>query len=145
MNNIFNYVTRSDATNRKLIDGVNCSPESALEEFRFVKKQFGKDAMQNDPTRSGTRYLFEKYINPGWTGYSWNTELFPDYRAFLNELNEMGHKVTLNLHPAEGVRWFEDMYEEFAKTDYAPKLKWLKDDRGKSQNHPTYQQRVPLE
>ena len=43
MNNIFNYVTRSDATNRKLIDGVNCSPESALEEFRFVKKQFGKE------------------------------------------------------------------------------------------------------
>ena len=43
MNNIFNYVIRSDATNRKLIDGVNCSPESALEEFRFVKKQFGKE------------------------------------------------------------------------------------------------------
>ena len=43
MNNIFNYVTRSDATNRKLIDGVNCSPESALDEFRFVKKQFGKE------------------------------------------------------------------------------------------------------
>ena len=79
-----------------------------------VKKQFGKDAMQNDPSRSGTRYLFEKVINPGWTGYSWNTDLFPDYKAFLKELNDMGHKVTLNLHPAEGVRWFEDMYEEFA-------------------------------
>ena len=42
MNNIFNYVTRTEATEDNLVDGVNCSPESALEEFRFVKKQFGK-------------------------------------------------------------------------------------------------------
>lgn len=43
MNNIFNYVTRADATTPELVDGVNCSPETALEEFRFVKKQFGKE------------------------------------------------------------------------------------------------------
>ena len=50
----------------------------------------------------------------GWTGYSWNTELFPDYRAFLKKVKERGYAVTLNLHPATGVRWFEDMYEEMA-------------------------------
>ncbi len=50
----------------------------------------------------------------GWTGYSWNTELFPDYKAFLKDVRSRGCAVTLNLHPASGVRWFEDMYEEMA-------------------------------
>ena len=79
-----------------------------------VKKQFGKEAVCFDPRRMSKRYFFEYAFTPGWTGYSWNTELFPDYRAFLTRLNEMGLKVTLNLHPAAGVQWFEDMYEEFA-------------------------------
>ncbi len=51
----------------------------------------------------------------GWTGYSWNTDLFPDYRAFLQELHEMNLSVTLNLHPADGFREYEDMYEDMAK------------------------------
>ncbi len=51
----------------------------------------------------------------GWTGYSWNTRLFPNYRAFLNELRRRNLKITLNLHPASGVRYYEDMYEEMAR------------------------------
>ena len=51
----------------------------------------------------------------GWTGYTWNEALFPDYRAFLRALHEMNMKVTLNLHPALGVRWFEKQYPEMAK------------------------------
>ena len=51
----------------------------------------------------------------GWTGYSWNTDLFPDYRAFLKKVRDRGYAVTLNLHPATGVRWFEDMYAEMAE------------------------------
>ncbi len=50
----------------------------------------------------------------GWTGYSWNTELFPDYKGFLKWLQEKNFKITVNLHPAQGVRFFEDMYEDFA-------------------------------
>ena len=50
----------------------------------------------------------------GWTGYSWNRELFPDYHRFLRELRQRGMAVTLNLHPALGVRWFEEMYPEMA-------------------------------
>lgn len=53
----------------------------------------------------------------GWTGYSWNTELFPDYRDFLRQLKERNLKVTLNLHPADGVRKYEDMYEPMAKAN----------------------------
>ena len=80
-----------------------------------IKKQFGKEAVRFDPQRVNKRYIIEYAFTPGWTGYSWNTELFPDYRAFLKALNDSGHKVTLNLHPAAGVQCFEDMYEDFAQ------------------------------
>ncbi len=67
-----------------------------------LKKQFNK------------KYKSSNILSSGWTGYSWNTELFPDYKGFLRTLQDMGLKVTLNLHPADGVRAFEDMYEEMA-------------------------------
>ena len=51
----------------------------------------------------------------GWTGYSWNTELFPNYKEFLQELKEDNLHITLNLHPADGVHSYEDMYEDMAK------------------------------
>lgn len=51
----------------------------------------------------------------GWTGYSWNKELFKDYKNFLANLQNKNLKVTLNLHPADGIRFFEDMYEDTAK------------------------------
>ena len=51
----------------------------------------------------------------GWTGYTWNEELFPDYKAFLRELHGSNLKTALNLHPAAGVRHHEAMYEEMAK------------------------------
>lgn len=56
----------------------------------------------------------EKY-GSGWTGYTWNRELFPDPEAFMKWLHERGLKVTLNVHPAEGIRGFEDGYEAMAK------------------------------
>lgn len=52
--------------------------------------------------------------NFGWTGYSWNKELFPDYKRFLKKIKEKNMAITLNLHPADGVRWFEDCYKDFA-------------------------------
>ncbi|MBV2353988.1 glycoside hydrolase family 31 protein [Streptomyces sp. J2-1] len=51
----------------------------------------------------------------GWTGYSWNRELFPDPPGFLAELHRRGLRTTLNLHPADGVRAFEDAYPEMAR------------------------------
>ncbi|MGO4928506.1 glycoside hydrolase family 31 protein [Fundicoccus sp. Sow4_F4] len=51
----------------------------------------------------------------GWTGYSWNKELFPDPADFMNWLHEEGLAVTLNLHPADGVRAFEDAYPAMAQ------------------------------
>lgn len=54
-------------------------------------------------------------IKSGWTGYSWNTHLFPDYKEFLRWLKSQNLKITVNLHPADGVRFFEDRYADFAK------------------------------
>lgn len=58
-------------------------------------------------------------INPkygsGWTGYSWNKELFPDHKAFLSKLHEMGLMVTINVHPDGGIAPHEDKYKEMAE------------------------------
>ncbi len=53
-----------------------------------------------DPVRYGS----------GWTGYTWNKELFPDYKRFLAGLHERKIKTTLNLHPKDGIRAFEEVY-----------------------------------
>ncbi|MFF0944458.1 TIM-barrel domain-containing protein [Kocuria sp. CPCC 205300] len=57
----------------------------------------------------------ERHHGSGWTGYTWNRELFPDPRRFLAWAHEHGHRVTLNLHPADGVRSFEDHYPSVAE------------------------------
>jgi alpha-glucosidase len=49
-----------------------------------------------------------------WTGYTWNRELFPDPAAFVQWVHDKGLRVTLNLHPAEGVQPFEEIYPRFA-------------------------------
>ncbi len=50
----------------------------------------------------------------GWTGYSWNNRFFHNPKEFLKKLKDRGLKVTLNLHPAQGVRYYEDCYEKMA-------------------------------
>ncbi len=51
----------------------------------------------------------------GWTGYTWNSELFPDHVAFLKNLHDRGMKATLNLHPADGIRAYEKAYPALAE------------------------------
>jgi alpha-glucosidase (family GH31 glycosyl hydrolase) len=51
----------------------------------------------------------------GWTGYTWNTDLFPDPPAFLRDLHDRGLAVSLNVHPAEGVHAHEAAYPSIAK------------------------------
>ncbi|MGD8487938.1 MAG: glycoside hydrolase family 31 protein [Anaerolineae bacterium] len=50
-----------------------------------------------------------------WTGYTWNRELFPDPPAFLRWAHGKGLRVALNLHPAQGVQAFEEVYPQFAQ------------------------------
>lgn len=51
----------------------------------------------------------------GWTGYTWNKELFPDPKDFMDFLHNNNMAVTLNVHPAEGVAAHEDAYEKIAE------------------------------
>jgi len=53
----------------------------------------------------------------GWTGYTWNGDLFPDPKGFLNELHTLKYKTALNLHPASGIQTYEEPYSRFVK-DY---------------------------
>ena len=79
-----------------------------------VVKRFGKDAIDKGQRNN----LFEFFYNtllPGWTGYSWNTDLFPNHKAFLTWLKDNGFKITMNLHPASGCKFYEDAYEDFSE------------------------------
>jgi Alpha-glucosidases, family 31 of glycosyl hydrolases len=53
----------------------------------------------------------------GWTGYTWNRDLIPDPQGLLTTLHSMKYKTALNLHPASGIRPYEDCYKAFVK-DY---------------------------
>lgn len=51
----------------------------------------------------------------GWTGYSWNKQLFPDPDKFLDWTKKQNLKTALNLHPASGIYSEENTYSTFAK------------------------------
>lgn len=46
---------------------------------------------------------------------SWDKKLFPDHVAFLRGLHDRNLKVTLNTHPADGIRGYEDCYKAMCK------------------------------
>ena len=70
----------------------------------------------------------------GWTGWTWNRDLFPNPQGFLKYLKQNNVKVTLNLHPADGVAAYEEKYPEMAKdmgVDPATKqtIPWINSDK----------------
>ena len=58
-------------------------------------------------------------VNPkygsGWTGYTWNKNYFPDPKRFMTWLHDHGMRITLNLHPADGIRASEEAYPKIAE------------------------------
>lgn len=51
----------------------------------------------------------------GWTGWSWNRDLIPDPQGGLIEwMHQKNLKITLNLHPADGIGTHEDNFEALA-------------------------------
>lgn len=51
----------------------------------------------------------------GWTGYTWDPDFFPNPKELLAWLRKRGVKITLNLHPADGVFDFEDAFPDMLK------------------------------
>ena len=78
-----------------------------------VVSRFGEEAKCEKPKCIEEALYY--YLMQGWTGYSWNTELFPDHQELLDWLHENGFKIPLNIHPSQGVRFFEDAYESMCK------------------------------
>lgn len=57
----------------------------------------------------------EKRYGRGWTGYTFNKELFPNPEEFLYWMHQHGLKVTVNLHDRENISPVEENYLPFAK------------------------------
>jgi alpha-glucosidase (family GH31 glycosyl hydrolase) len=55
-------------------------------------------------------------LRGGWTGYTWNKDYFPNPQETLDWLHERNLKTSLNLHPADGIRPFDDCYNDVCKT-----------------------------
>ena len=79
-----------------------------------IKEKFGKDSHKVYPHKNFMEYVYDVW-STGWTGYSFNTDLFPDPEGFLKKLKDDGYHTTFNIHPSMGVRWFENQYEEMCK------------------------------
>ncbi|MBR5409634.1 MAG: DUF5110 domain-containing protein [Clostridia bacterium] len=77
-----------------------------------VVEKFGEEA-RDRKKKKGVLEIFYNLINPGWTGYSWNTDLFPTPKEFLQFLKDADLKITMNLHPASGCKFYEDAYNDF--------------------------------
>lgn len=58
----------------------------------------------------------------GWTGYTWQKQLFPDPENTLARLHALNLKTSLNLHPASGIQPYEDCYAGFVQ-DYLSRTK----------------------
>lgn len=70
----------------------------------------------------------------GWTGWTWNRNLFPDPAKFLAFLDNEGVRSTFNLHPADGVKSGEEKYNAVARDmgiDPASKqtVPWVSSDK----------------
>lgn len=79
-----------------------------------IKKKFGKDSHKPSLHKNMMEYVYDVW-SAGWTGYSFNTDLFPDPAGFIKKLKDTNHRVTFNLHPSQGVRWFEDQYMDMCE------------------------------
>lgn len=77
------------------------------------------------------------YTEPGrggWTGWTWNRNLFPEPEKFLSYLQDNRLKVTLNLHPADGVASYEEKYKQIAEDmginpSSGKKVDWVSSDK----------------
>jgi alpha-glucosidase (family GH31 glycosyl hydrolase) len=51
----------------------------------------------------------------GWTGYTWNSKLFPEYKKTIEFFHNNNLKMALNIHPADGIHPHEAQYQDFAR------------------------------
>lgn len=84
-------------------------------EIRNLVNQFHAHSVPLDVMVIDIDWHYRDKDRGGWTGWTWNSSLFPSYPKLLSYLNQQGLKTTINLHPADGVKHFEDSYPMVAR------------------------------
>ena len=88
------------------------------EEYKALIERFGREEIPLSVSVLDMNWhvtdIDPKY-GPGWTGYTWDREKFQDPAELLAWLH--GHRlmVTLNDHPADGIRPCEELYPRMAE------------------------------
>lgn len=80
------------------------------DEYRNIVKEYSEHDFPLDML-----VLDMDWHRDGWTGYSWNRKLLPDVEALLKWVHEQGVHITLNDHPADGLKPHEDVYPAFMR------------------------------
>lgn len=84
-------------------------------EFRELVNNFHTYQIPLDVLVVDMDWHYTEQGKGGWTGWTWNRGLFPQPDKFLSYLKDNDLKITLNLHPADGVASYEEKYELMAK------------------------------
>lgn len=68
----------------------------------------------------------------GWTGWSWNKSIIPDPEGLIKWMHSKQLKVSLNLHPADGISSYEDHFLEMCSDiglpDTTKNIPWALED-----------------
>lgn len=83
-------------------------------EFRQLLKNFEDYQIPVEVLVVDMDWHYTDPAHGGWTGWTWNEWLFPQHKRFLNFLRDKNLKITLNLHPASGIKKFEAAYPQIA-------------------------------
>jgi len=88
------------------------------QEYRELMERFGREGIPLSVSVLDMNWHVTE-IDPkygsGWTGYTWDREKFPEPEKLLSWLHEQNLMVTLNDHPADGMRPCEELYPQMAE------------------------------
>lgn len=85
------------------------------DELRDLVKSFHEYDVPLDVLVIDMDWHYNQAPRGGWTGYTWNRTLFPDPKGFLRWLKGNNLEVTMNLHPADGIKTWEEQWPAMSK------------------------------
>ena len=83
-------------------------------ELRDLVKKFEQYDIPLDVLVIDMDWHYTEKGKGNWTGWTWNSKLFPDYKRLIADMDKKDIRTTLNLHPAGGVEPYEERYDELA-------------------------------
>lgn len=103
-------------------------------ELRTLVKNFHNYGVPLDVLVVDMDWHYTEKGKGGWTGWTWNKKLFPNHAKFLRWLKKQNLMITLNLHPADGIAYYESQYPKIAKAmgidpNSKKTIEWLASDK----------------